>query len=57
MIVPLFLFDLIGFVVGISFAFVVFCSLPVVFAGYNLYQSYITKKDAQCYLALSDNCE
>lgn len=53
-IVPFILFDLIGFVVGLGIAFVAFFAAPVIFAAYNLYQSYITKKDASEFLALAD---
>ena len=53
-IVPFVLFDLIGFIFGLCMALSVFCFAPVVFAAYNLYQSYITKKDASEFLALAD---
>lgn len=53
-IVPFILFDLIFFVIGLAVALIAFCVAPVIFAAYNLYQSYLTKKDAQEFLALAD---
>lgn len=51
-VVPFLLVDLAAFVFGLCMGLVVFMYFPVVFAVYNLYQSYRNKVEAEKYIAL-----
>lgn len=49
-VVPFYLIDLIGAVLGAALALYIFYAFPVVFCIIGLYQSYLNKKDAEDYL-------
>ena len=49
-IVPLWIVDLGGFIAGLCLAFIALLTLPIVYALYNLYQTYINMKDAKEFL-------
>lgn len=54
-IMPIFILDIAMFGIGLVFALMIFVFAPVVFTAFNLYQSYINRKDAEAFLALNNN--
>ena len=51
-VVPVFPLDLICFLAGMGFALIALVFLPTLYAAYNLYQSYLNKKNAETFLGL-----
>ncbi len=49
-IVPFWIFDIFGFIFALCIAFIALVYYPVVYALYNVYQSYTNMKDAEDFL-------
>lgn len=54
-VVPVFPLDLVCFLAGMGFALIALVFLPTLYAAYNLYQSYLNKKNAETFLGLIVN--
>lgn len=52
-IIPFYILDLFGIILGFYASVMCFFTMPSVFAGINLYQSYVNKMDLEKYLALN----
>lgn len=52
-IIPFYILDLFGIILGFYVSVMCFITIPSVFAGINWYQSYVNKVDLEKYLALN----